>query len=95
MSHHFDSKLARDNPSLSICDMYLFKGAPGCTAMIMTVNADVGLSASDTFPDEGLYAFRFDLNGDAREERRRSTRVERPRASTEHSGSFPARGAIP
>jgi hypothetical protein len=68
MSHHFDSKLARDNPSLSICDMYLFKGTPGSTVMIMTVNADVGLSASDTFPEEGLYAFRFDVDGDAREE---------------------------
>jgi hypothetical protein len=36
--------------------------------MAMTVNPDAGLSAPDTFRDEGLYAFRFDLNGDAREE---------------------------
>ena len=36
--------------------------------MAMTVNPDAGLSAPDTFRDEGLYAFRFDLDGDAREE---------------------------
>jgi hypothetical protein len=36
--------------------------------MAMTVNPDVGLSAPDTLHGEGLYAFRFDLNGDAREE---------------------------
>jgi hypothetical protein len=36
--------------------------------MAMTVNPDAGRSAPDTFRDEGLYAFRFDLNGDAREE---------------------------
>ena len=36
--------------------------------MAMTVNPDAGLSAPDTFRDEGLYAFRFDLNGDAKEE---------------------------
>ena len=31
--------------------------------MAMTVNPDVGLSAPDTLHPEGLYAFRFDLNG--------------------------------
>jgi hypothetical protein len=36
--------------------------------MAMTVNPDVGLSSPDTLHTEGLYAFRFDLNGDAREE---------------------------
>lgn len=36
--------------------------------MAMTVNADAGISAPDTFRSEGIYAFRFDLNGDAREE---------------------------
>src|SRR6202012_5731936 len=66
MSHHFDSKLGRENPALSICDAYLFAGAPGHTVMAMTVNADVGLSSPDVLPLEGLYAFRFDLDGDAR-----------------------------
>jgi hypothetical protein len=67
MSHHFDTKLAREDPSLNLCDFYLFDGPPGRTAMAMTVNPDVGLSAPDTLHPEGLYAFRFDLNGDARE----------------------------
>jgi hypothetical protein len=46
----------------------LFDGPSGKTAMAMTVNPDVRLSAPDTLHPEGLYAFRFDLNGDAREE---------------------------
>jgi Domain of unknown function (DUF4331) len=68
MSHHFDTKLAREDPSLNVCDFYLFDGPPGKTVMAMTVNPDVGLTASDTLHPEGLYAFRFDLNGDAKEE---------------------------
>jgi hypothetical protein len=36
--------------------------------MVQTVNPDAGLSASDFYHIEGLYAFRFDLNNDAREE---------------------------
>ena len=68
MSHHFDTKLAKDDPSLNLCDFYLFDGPSGKTVMAMTVNPDVGLSAPDTLHPEGLYAFRFDLNGDAREE---------------------------
>jgi hypothetical protein len=68
MSHHFDSKIAREDPSLNLCDFYLFEGGPAKTVMIMTVNPDAGLSASDIFHREGLYAFRFDLNGDAHEE---------------------------
>jgi hypothetical protein len=68
MSHHFDTKLAREDPSLNLCDFYLFAGPSGKTVMAMTVNPDVGLSAPDTLHPEGLYAFRFDLNGDAREE---------------------------
>ena len=68
MSHHFDTPTAREDPRLNVCDFYLFPGAPGITAMALTVNPDAGLSAPDTFRDEGLYAFRFDLNGDAVEE---------------------------
>ena len=68
MSHHFDTKLAREDPSLNLCDFYLFDGPAGKTVMAMTVNPDVGLSSPDTLHPEGLYAFRFDLNGDAREE---------------------------
>ncbi len=68
MSHHFDTPTAKEDPRINLCDFYLFDGAPGTTVMAMTVNPDAGLSAPDTFRDEALYAFRFDLNGDAREE---------------------------
>ena len=68
MSHHFDTPTAREDPRINVCDFYLFEGAPGATVMAMTVNPDAGLSAPDSFRDEGLYAFRFDLDGDACEE---------------------------
>lgn len=78
MSHHFDTKIAREDPSLNLCDFYLFEGTPGRTVMIMTVNPDAGLSASNIFHSEGLYAFRFDLDGDAREELSFKVRFESP-----------------
>jgi hypothetical protein len=79
MSHHFDTKLAKEDPSLNVCDFYLFDGPSGKTVMAMTVNPDVGLSALDTLHPEGLYAFRFDLNGDAREEVTFKVRFGEPR----------------
>jgi hypothetical protein len=79
MSHHFDTKIAREDPSLNVCDFYLFEGAPGTTVMAMTVNPDAGLSATDIFHLEGLYAFRFDLNEDQREEVTFKVRFEPPR----------------
>lgn len=68
MSHHFDTPTAREDPRINVCDFYLFEGGKGNTVMALTVNPDAGLSAPDTFREEALYAFRFDLNGDAREE---------------------------
>ena len=68
MSHHFDTPTANEDPRINVCDLYLFAGTPGTTVMAMTVNPDAGLSGPDTFRDEGLYAFRFDLNHDAKEE---------------------------
>ena len=68
MSHHFDTPTAREDPRINVCDFYLFQGAPDATVMALTVNSDAGLSAPDTFRDESLYAFRFDTDGDAREE---------------------------
>ncbi len=68
MSHHFDTPTAQKDPRINLCDLYLFQGRPGTTVMAMTVNPDAGLSAPDAFHDEGLYAFRFDLNRDGREE---------------------------
>jgi hypothetical protein len=87
MSHHFDTKLAREDPSLNLCDFYLFDGPSGKTVMAMTVNPDVGLSAPDTLHPEGLYAFRFDLNGDAKEEVTFKFRFGEPRhgAGSEHT----------
>jgi hypothetical protein len=68
MSHHFDTPTAREDPRINVCDFYLFEGSKGNTVMALTVNPDAGLSAPDTFRSEALYAFRFDLNGDAKEE---------------------------
>jgi hypothetical protein len=68
MSHHFDTQRAKSDPSMNICDMYLFEGAPGHTVMAMTTNADAGISAPDSLPSEALYAFRFDLDQDGRED---------------------------
>jgi Domain of unknown function (DUF4331) len=65
VSHHFDTATARRDPRLNLCDFYLFRGRPGHVAMILTVNPNAGVKAPDTFHEEGLYAFRFDLNGDA------------------------------
>jgi hypothetical protein len=79
MSHHFDTKLAKEDPGLNVCDLYLFEGSLGTTVMIMTVNPDVGLSAPDTLHAEGLYTFRFDLNADAREELAFKFRFGEPR----------------
>ena len=36
MSHHFDTKLSREDPSLNVCDFYLFDGPSGKTVMAMT-----------------------------------------------------------
>jgi len=68
MSHHFDTALAREDPRLNLLDFYLFRGESGTTVMAMTVNPNAGTKAPDTFHEEGLYAFRFDVNDDAHEE---------------------------
>jgi Domain of unknown function (DUF4331) len=65
MSHHFDTQVAKDDSRLNILDMYIFEGAtPQTTAMILTTNPDAGIFAPLTLHPEGLYAFRFDTNGD-------------------------------
>jgi hypothetical protein len=68
MSHHFDTAIAREDPRLNLLDFYLFCGQPGTTVMAMSVNPNAGTKAPDTFHEEGLYAFRFDVNDDAHEE---------------------------
>ena len=69
MSHHFDTQVAKDDSRLNILDMYLFAGAaPHTTAMILTTNPDAGIFAPLTLHPEGIYAFRFDVSGDATED---------------------------
>jgi hypothetical protein len=69
MSHHFDTATARQDPRLNVCDFYLFRPRAGFTTMVLTVNPNAAnADGTDTFHEEGLYAFRFDLDGDAREE---------------------------
>jgi hypothetical protein len=97
MSHHFDTKLAKDDPSLNLCDLYLFGGKPDTTVMAITVNPDVGLSTPDILHPEGLYAIRFDLNGDAREVVVFKFRFDAPRHARDsderHIQHFVVRGA--
>jgi Domain of unknown function (DUF4331) len=67
VSHHFDTDQAKNDPRLNCCDVYLFQGRPGHTVMVMTSNADAGISSPDAFHPEGLYALRIDTDGDAKE----------------------------
>lgn len=46
--------------------------------MAMTVNPDAGLSAPQTFREEGIYAFRFYLDGDAKGDVSFKIRFESP-----------------
>ena len=68
MSPHFDTDQAKEDPRLSSCDLYVFEGRPGTTVMAMTSNADAGISSPDALHPEGLYAIRFDTEGDARQD---------------------------
>ena len=68
MSHHFDTPTAREDPRLNLCDFYLFAGTPGTTVMAMTVNAAATVDSPAPFRDEALYVFRFDTDGDNRED---------------------------
>jgi Domain of unknown function (DUF4331) len=68
MSHHFDTPTAREDPRINVCDFYLFRGGSESTVMAMTVNANAGVGAPDSFRDEAIYAFRFDLDSDRRED---------------------------
>jgi Domain of unknown function (DUF4331) len=68
VSHHFDTPTAREDPRLNLCDFYLFAGTPGTTVMAMTVNAAATIDGPAPFRDEALYVFRFDTDGDRRED---------------------------
>jgi hypothetical protein len=68
MSHHFDTPTAHEDPRLNLCDFYLFAGTPETTVMAMTVNPTATIDDPAPFRDEALYAFRFDTDGDHRED---------------------------
>ena len=68
MSHHFDTPTAREDPRLNLCDFYLFAGTPATTVMAMTVNGAATVDGPPPFRDEALYVFRFDTDGDHRED---------------------------
>jgi hypothetical protein len=68
MSHHFDSPTGREDPRLNLCDLFVFAGSASSTVLVMTVNPDAGLSSPTELRDEGLYEFKIDTDGDARED---------------------------
>lgn len=57
MSHHFDSAADRADGRNNPCDLYAFPGAPGTTALILTVNPDAGRSSPTTFRPDARYEF--------------------------------------
>jgi hypothetical protein len=68
MSHHFDSPTGREDPRLNLCDLFVFAGPDETTVLVMTVNPDAGLSSPTELREEGLYEFKIDTDGDARED---------------------------
>src|ERR1700722_16706260 len=67
VSHHFDTDQAKNDPRLNCCDVYVFQGRADHTVLVMTSNADAGISSPAAFHPEGLYALRIDTDGDAKE----------------------------
>jgi len=57
VSHHFDSAADRADGRINLCDLYVFPGAPGTTALILTVNPDAGRSSPTTFRPDASYEF--------------------------------------
>jgi len=57
VSHHFDSAADRADGRINPCDLYAFPGAPGTSALILTVNPDAGRSSPTTFRPDALYEF--------------------------------------
>jgi hypothetical protein len=68
MSHHFDTQTGLEDPRLNLGDFYLFQGGPGRTIMAMTANPQATATTPAPFRDEGIYAFRFDTDGDGHED---------------------------
>ncbi len=85
MPRPFDVRTARQDPRFDLQDFYLFGGSAGNTVMAVTMNPNSGLSSSDAFSEDALYAFRFDLNDDAREEVAFKIRIFRRRAGCQRA----------
>jgi hypothetical protein len=68
VSHHFDSPTAIADGRISLCDLFVFPGAPGTTTLILTVNPDAGRSSVTTFRPGALYEFVVASDGGTRED---------------------------
>ena len=104
MSHHFDSAADRADGRINPCDLYAFPGAPGTTAVIVTVNPDAGRSSPATFRPGARYEFAvasrggttediafgvtFTEPGDAGQQRVRVRRAEGPAAREGAAGTL-------
>src|SRR5215469_14316645 len=64
MSHDADSVLARQHPALNLCDLYVFDGTAGKTALAQTLYPLAG-TGSRFYPG-GQYCFHLSRGGDAR-----------------------------
>jgi hypothetical protein len=68
VSHHFDSAADRADGRINPCDLYAFPGAPGTSALILTVNPDAGRSSPATFRPDALYEFVVACDGGTTED---------------------------
>jgi hypothetical protein len=68
VSHHFDSAADRADGRINPCDLYAFPGAPGTSALILTVNPDAGRSSPATFAPGARYEFAVECDGGTSED---------------------------
>jgi len=68
VSHHFDSAADRADGRINLCDLYAFPGAPGTTAVVLTVNPDAGRSSPTSFRPDALYEFALATDGGTSED---------------------------
>ena len=68
MSHHFDSAADRADGRINLRDLYAFSGAPGTSALILTVNPDAGRSSPTTFRPDAVYEFALASDGGTTED---------------------------
>jgi len=68
VSHHFDSAADRADGRINPCDLYAFPGAPGTSALIVTVNPDAGRSSPATFRPDARYEFAVACDGGTTED---------------------------